>query len=165
MLFAQDPGAALWFLIGAAPICFYVAWSDLASMKIPNRAVLALVAVFAIVGALVLPLADYGWRWVHLGALLLFGMAANAAGAMGAGDAKFIAAAAPMVAPADALPVLVLLSGCVLVAVAAHRLARATALRRLAPQWESWSSGRRFPMGFPLAGTLALYLALAAAGV
>ena len=163
-MLALDPTAALWFLLGAAPICFWVAWSDLSSMRIPNKAVLALTGVFAIVGLFVLPLPEYGFRWLQLAGVLLLGMVFNAAGAMGAGDAKFIAAAAPMVAPADATSVLVLLSACLLTGYASHRIARATALRRMVPDWQSWTSGNRFPMGFPLAATLVLYLGLAAAG-
>lgn len=156
------PAAAAWLLAGALPVCLWVAWSDLARMKIPNKAVMALVLVFALIGALTLPLADWGWRWTHLGVMLLAGMALNAAGAMGAGDAKFIAAAAPFIALSDAGILLALLAGTFLAAYAVHRIARATALRRLAPNWQSWEAGRRFPMGFPLAATLCLYLARAA---
>jgi prepilin peptidase CpaA len=43
-----------------------------------------------------------------------------------------------------------------------HRLARISPLRRLAPDWASWHSGRRFPMGLALGPALALYLGLAA---
>ncbi len=41
---------ALWFLPFVLPIALWVAWSDMKFMKIPNKAVLALVAVFAVVG-------------------------------------------------------------------------------------------------------------------
>ena len=44
------PSTALWFLPFALPICLWVMWSDLKAMKIPNMAVMALVAVFVIVG-------------------------------------------------------------------------------------------------------------------
>ena len=29
--------SALWFLPFVLPICFYVAWSDMRAMRIPNR--------------------------------------------------------------------------------------------------------------------------------
>ena len=48
----------------------------------------------------------------------------------------------------------------VLAAVITHRVARATALRDLAPDWESWHRGWDFPMGLSLGATLAAYLGL-----
>ncbi len=92
---------ALWFLPFALPICLWVAWSDLKFMKIPNKAVLALVAVFAVVGFIALGWPDWGWRWLHLLVILIIGFALNIIGAIGAGDAKFAAAMAPFVALAD----------------------------------------------------------------
>lgn len=154
--------AARWFLPFVLPICFYVAFTDLRSMKITNKAVGALVIVFAIGGALLYPLDAYLWRWLHLVVVLVAGVALNAAGALGAGDAKFMAAAAPFVALADLSAVLMLLAAAMLSGYVAHRLARMSPLRRLAPHWESWEAGKRFPMGFPLGAALATYLGLVA---
>lgn len=158
---------ALLLMLGALPIGCWVAVSDLSRMRIPNAAVLALAAAFAILGLAALPLegwtlADWGWRWANLLVVLLAGMALNAGKAVGAGDAKFAAAAAPFVAPSDAPEVAFLLAAALLVAWAGHRLARATVGPALAPSWRSWSSGKRFPMGVALAGALVAYLALAA---
>ena len=161
--FAATP--ALWLLIATAPICAWVAWSDLARLKIPNVAVLALVVVFAVLGLLAMSPAEWAWRWAHLAVILVVGMAMNAIGAMGAGDAKFLAAAAPFVALADLALVGFILAGSFLAAFVLHRVARATPLRRLAPGWASWQSGKRFPMGVPLGATLVIYLALAATRV
>ena len=88
---------ALIFLPFVLPICFHVAFTDLRDMRITNQAVILLVVVFALVGPFVMPLPDYGWRWLYLVIALVVGMVLNAAGAMGAGDAKFIAAAAPFI--------------------------------------------------------------------
>ena len=154
--------AAAWLLTFALPICLYVAWSDLARMRIPNPANLALVAVFAVIGAVVLPAEEYLWRWLHLAVVLGLGMAFNAAGMSGAGDAKFAAAAAPFVAATDLRLLLALLAGCLLAGYVTHRLAMHSPLRRAAAGWESWRSGPRFPMGFPLAAALGLYLFAAA---
>jgi len=41
-----------------------------------------------------------------------------------------------------------------------HRIAKNSPIRKLVPNWESWTSGNRFPMGFPLAMTLVFYLIL-----
>ncbi|PJE32486.1 Type IV leader peptidase family protein [Pseudooceanicola marinus] len=154
------------------PLCAHVTWTDLSAMRIANRAVVALVLVFVLIGPLVMPLDAYGWRLVTMVVTLGITMLFYAGGAMGGGDAKFIPAAAPFVAPPDLLYVLILFCALLLTGFATHRLARATALRRLAPGWQSWEArsaeGTKarwlrapFPMGFPLAGTLAFYLILA----
>lgn len=143
------------------PICAHVAWTDLSAMRISNKAVLALGAIFLLLGPFLYPLDTYGWRVVTLLAVLAAGVAANAAGLMGAGDAKFIAAASPLLEPADLQRLLVLFCAVLLAAFATHRLARVTPLRRLVPHWQSWKEKRKFPMGFPLGATLAGYLLLA----
>lgn len=164
-MFALPPSAALWFLLPAAPICMWAAWSDLATMKIPNRAVLALVGVFAVVGLIVLPLPDYGWRWVALAVVLVAGFLLSSLGLLGAGDAKFAAAMAPFVALPDAGRFLMLLAAVTLAAYVLHRIARAMpAVRDRTPDWVSWTRGRQFPMGLALGPALIFYLALAALG-
>lgn len=155
--------AALWFLPFVVPICFYVAWTDLAFMKITNKAVLTLGAVYVLVGPFVLPdLVSYIWGYAYFAVALAAGMALNAVRVMGAGDSKFIAFAAPYVAPADAMVVMLLLAGVMIAALISHRIVRASKLRDLAPDWKSWARDGRFPMGLALGPTLALYLCLAA---
>nr|WP_245218895.1 prepilin peptidase [Rubellimicrobium aerolatum] len=151
------------------PVAAWAAWSDLARMTIPNRAVLALIAVFAAGGLLLTALgawslADWAGRAAHLPVVLLVGLALHAAGQAGAGDAKLAAVAAPFVAAGDLGAVLRLLLTVLLVAWALHRLARRTVGPRLAPGWASWAPGPRFPMGIVLSATLVAYLALAALG-
>ncbi len=153
---------ALWFLPFVLPVCLYITWTDLSKMKIPNKANIALLGIFVVIGPLALPFEGYLWRFVHAAIVLAIGFTANAAGAMGGGDAKFLAAAAPFIAYDDLGLVLVLVSLAMLAAVAAHRLARHTALRNLAPGWKSWDKNRRFPMGLPFGWSLCLYLGLGA---
>lgn len=162
MSFDLPAQAALWFLPFVLPVCLWVAWSDLRTMKIPNTAVLSLVAIYLVIGLIALPLADFGWRLTHLAALLAAGIVANAAGLMGAGDAKFIAAAGPFVALADAAKVALLLAVMLVAGLIVHRIARASPLRGLAPGWASWQAKGKFPMGLALGPTLAIYLGLAA---
>lgn len=152
--------AAAWFLVAALPISIYVAWSDLRSMKIPNVAVYALVGAFAVLGLIALPSFElYLWQWAHLPVMLIIGMVLNAAGAMGAGDAKFIAAAAPMIGLGDMNLLIPALAASVLVGFTLHRIGKHTRLRNLAPGWDSWDQdNKRFPMGFPLGMTLVAYL-------
>ncbi|WP_368344306.1 prepilin peptidase [Pelagovum sp. HNIBRBA483] len=151
---------ALWFLPVVLPLSFYTAYTDLSTMKIRNHAVVALVIGFAVLGLFALPFEDYLWRWSHLAVVLVIGIGLNAIGAIGAGDAKFAAAAAPFIALADVRPLLYLFAGCLITGYLAHRLIRGSPLRKLAPEWESWSAGRRFPMGLPLGMTLSLYCLL-----
>ncbi len=154
--------AALWFLPFVLPLCLYVAFTDLREMRITNQAVLALVAVFLVVGLIALPLPVYGQRLVQMVVVLVLGVLLNMGGAMGAGDAKFIAAAAPFIAPGDLRLVLAIFAANLLAAFVTHRIVKNTPLRRMAPDWKSWTMGRKFPMGFSLGGTLALYLILGA---
>ena len=154
--------AAFWFLPFVLPICFYVAFTDLREMRITNQAVLLLAAVFILVGLFLLPLPVYGTRLLQMGAILVIGIVLNAAGAVGAGDAKFAAAAAPFIAVGDLRLLLAIFAANLLAAFATHRLAKYTPLRRIAPGWKSWDMGWKFPMGLSLGGTLAIYLILGA---
>lgn len=152
--------SALVLAIPALPIAFYTCWSDLRGMRIPNKTVILLAAAFVVLGLFLLPFETYLWRLSHLLVMLAIGIFIHAAGLVGAGDAKFVAAAAPYVALGDLRFVIALFAANVLAAFITHRLAKNTALRRLAPDWESWTRGRDFPMGFALAGTLSIYLIL-----
>ncbi len=164
MLLLHMPStAAAWLLPAAVPIGLWVAWNDMAFMKIPNRAVIALVMVFVCIGPLVLPLEEFAWRWMHLALVLIAGFLASTGGLMGAGDAKFAAAMAPFVAGGDIAFFCYLFAAVLLAAFVSHRTCRAfPTLRRMAPGWESWNR-RDFPMGLALGGALILYLALAVA--
>ncbi len=157
--------AALAFLPAVVPICIWVAWSDLARMKIPNKAVIALVIAFLAIGFFVFPATEVLWRLVNLAVVLAVTFLLSTARLLGAGDAKFAAAMAPYVAVSDITFLIAIFVVTVLLGFASHRLARATpALRNMAPNWESWERTRDFPLGYPLAATLILYLGLIAIG-
>ncbi len=160
---ALSAQAALWFLPFLVPLCLYVAYTDLAEMRITNPTVLTMAAVFVVLGVFLFPFDLYLWHLAHLGIVLVVCIVLNAAGVMGAGDAKFLAAAAPYVALGDVRLLMALFAAVLLAAYAAHRIAKYTPLHRMAPDWHSWNQkGRKFPMGFALGPTLAIYLALAA---
>ncbi len=129
-------------------------------MKITNGANILLAAVFVVVGLIALPFDLYLWRLASLGIVLVVGFILNAAGAMGAGDSKFAAAAAPFIALGDLRLLMFLFMAALLASVATHRTIKHTPLRRLAPHWTSWEQGKKFPMGLALGATLALYLGL-----
>ncbi|AXI41591.1 prepilin peptidase [Sulfitobacter sp. SK011] len=154
--------SALWFLPFVLPICFYVMFTDMAQMRITNQAVVVLALVFVVVGLFVLPFNTYLWRLLGLVTVLVIGVVLNAAGVMGAGDSKFLAAGAPFVALGDLRMLMALFMAVTLASVATHRLAKHSPLRRLAPDWASWSQAKKFPMGLALGATLAVYLILGA---
>ncbi len=159
---ALSAATAWWFIPFVVPLCLYVAYTDLARMKITNKTVLALGAVYLVLGPFALPsLEIYLWGFAKFGLVLLVGMLLNAIKVMGAGDAKFLAFAAPYVMTPDAPLVFLLFAVVLLAALVTHRAARATGLRNLAPDWVSWDAGKRFPLGLALGPTLALYLCLA----
>lgn len=156
-------GAAWWLLPPVLPVALWTAWSDVKFMRIPNLAVLTLVAVWAVFGLIALPAEIWAWRWLSLVVVLAAGFALSLAGLIGAGDAKFAAAMAPFVAVADLRLFLPLLAAVLLAAFATHRfLARVPAFRTRTADWESWRR-KDFPMGLALAGSLVFYLAMAAA--
>lgn len=150
------------FLVICLPLGAWVAWSDLKTMKIPNKAVIALLAIYAVVGILVFPLETWLWHWLNFAVVLAIGFILNAVANVGAGDAKFAAAAAPFFFAAHLPIILPLFAAFLLGAFATHRLLRAIpAVRRATPDWVSWSR-KDFPMGLALVGTFITYLALLA---
>lgn len=160
-MFALPASAAMWLLIAALPISIFVAWNDMRAMKIPNLAVLALMLGFAVLGLIAFPFEQYLWQCSHFLVVLVIGFVLNIIGVFGAGDAKF-AAAAPYIMLADLQVLAWVFTVCVVAGFVTHRIAKHSPLRRLVPEWESWTSGRRFPMGLPLGMTLVTYLILAA---
>lgn len=154
--------AAVWFLPFVLPLCLYAAYTDLASMRITNPRVLALGAVFLIIGPIALPLETYLWHLLAMVVTLIIGIFLNAVGAMGAGDAKFIAAGVPFIALGDLRLMMALFMATLLAAAVTHRGVKYTPLRKLAPDWTSWDQTRKFPMGLALGPALAIYLILGA---
>lgn len=157
----QSAHAAQWLLLIAAPVSLYICWTDLKYMRIPNLAVLALIAGYAVIGALTLPMTVWAWSWLHFAVVLVIGFVLSLTGGFGAGDAKFAAAMAPFVALGDLRLFLVLLCAVSIAAFIAHRSFRAIpAMRRATPDWASWER-REFPFGLALGPGLIIYLALA----
>ena len=158
MMLQITSNEATWFLPFVLPIAIWVAFTDLKYMKIRNKAVLALIAVFVIVGAFTLPLADVGWRMLHLVVVLVITFLMSALGAIGAGDAKYVSAMAPFFVLGDVAWVFLNFALILILSFAAHRLVRKIPLvRRLTPDWESWEN-RQFPMGLALSVLIVSYL-------
>lgn len=157
------PFAAQMFLVPMVPLCLFVMWDDLAHLRIRNTVVLITLGSFVAVGLWVLPWTYVAVQLAIAAAVLVFTFGLFAAGVMGGGDAKYIAAIVPFIdwKPDWALAVILFCAstvGCLVL----HRVARALGAARLAPNWASWTSGKRFPLGFPLGVMMLVYLGIAA---
>lgn len=151
--------ADLLFFIALVPVCLIVAYNDLKYMKIPNWTVISMIVIFVVLGFIVLPLNVFLWRFAGLVVALIAGFILSAMKMMGAGDAKFMAAAALFVSPIDAGYVVIMLALMGPVALLLHRIAGGLFAAKMLPEWESWQRKREFPMGLPLTASLLIYLA------
>ena len=148
---------SLWFLLPIIPITVWVSWSDLSSMKIPNKAVLVTLFAYLAIGPVALPLNLWLWGWALGAGVLVAGFIATSVGLVGAGDSKFAAAMAPFFVGGDLRFILALFAGCLLAAFVTHRIfGRIPAFRRATAGWESWTH-KDFPMGLALSGTILFY--------
>lgn len=154
--------SAVWFLPAVTPIAIYIAWNDMRSLKITNVSVLALLGAYVVIGPFAFGPELFAWQLLHLPVTLVVCMALWALGLMGGGDAKMIAAMSPFFFVGDLLLILQIFAASLLGALALHSLFRFTALRRIAPDWKSWTAGRYFPKGLPLGMTLVFYLSVVA---
>lgn len=149
---------ALVFLPFVLPIALWVAWSDMARMKIPNKAVLAMAALWPLLGWLVFPWQLWLMGFAIMAVVLVAGFVGNAASLFGAGDAKFAAAMAGLFTAGDPMFIAALYAVCSIGAFVVHRALRAIpAVRNLTPDWKSWTHNK-FPMGLALAAMAVLYL-------
>ncbi len=156
------PTAALIFLALVLPITIWAAVSDLKRMKIPNKAVLTMAAIWPLVGWMLVPFDAWLWGFALMAIVLVLGYIAYATGTFGAGDAKYAAAMAPFFVGADYGWVMLLVASCLIGALITHRIMRAIpAIRRMTPDWESWTQRRYFPLGFALSGIVVFYLVAA----
>lgn len=154
--------AALWLLPFVTPIAIWAAWSDMKYMLIPNKAVMALVGVYAIVGFFVFPFEEWAWRWTHLFVILVIGFILNIIGIFGAGDAKFAAAMAPFIALQDWVSFMIIMGILIPVSLLTHRAAaKIPFILRRTEGWVSWARTSDFPFGLPLAAAIVTYLVVA----
>ena len=154
--------AARTFLVIMVPVWLYMAWYDMARLKILNGLVLFVICVFVLLGPIVLPWPIYVGQVIHAALVFVLVLVLYALGTMGGGDAKFIAAASPYFMRSDLPLVVILFTACALGAFVTHRLFLVFGIDRALPLWRSWRSGKRFPLGFALGGVVSAYLALSA---
>lgn len=154
---------ALILLVPVLPIAIWAATNDLKYMKIPNKAVLALAAVWPLLGWMaVATWSAWFWGFALMAIVLVAGYLLYTGGGFGAGDAKYAAAMAPVFVGADIVWLLLLIAGCLIGALIVHRIMRSIpAVRRMTPDWKSWTERRYFPLGFAMSGIVVFYLVAA----
>ena len=151
---------ALILLVPVLPIALWAAGNDLKRMKIPNVAVLALAAVWPALGWLAVETwSAWFWGFALFFGTFVAGFLLYTTGTFGAGDAKYAAAMAPIFVGAKIFHLLAIILACLIGALVLHRIARSIPfVRRMTPDWESWTQRRYFPLGLALSGIVVLYL-------
>ena len=154
---------ALILLVPVLPIAIWAATSDMKRMKIPNKAVLAMAAVWPLLGWLAVPTwTAWFWGFAIMAIVLVALYLMYTTGTFGAGDAKYGAAMSGMFVGTSITWLLLLIASCMVGAVIVHRFMRGIpAVRRMTPDWESWVQRRYFPFGLALSGIVVFYLVAA----
>ena len=155
-----EPTDAMILLVPVLPIAIWAAFSDLKRMKIPNASVLAMAAVWPLLGWFVVP--TWGlWFWGFglMAIVFVAGFLLYLTGTFGAGDAKFAAAMAGIFVGGNIGEILLIIFVCMVGALLLHRILRSLPfIRNATPDWESWTRRRYFPFGLALSAIVVFYL-------
>lgn len=155
-----EPSDAMILLVPVLPIAIWAALSDMKRMKIPNASVLAMAAVWPLLGWYVSPtLTVWAWGFALMAIVFVAGFLLYLTGTFGAGDAKFAAAMAGIFVGGNIAEILLIIFLCMVGALIVHRLLRSIPLvRNATPDWESWTKRRYFPFGLALSAIVIVYL-------
>lgn len=157
------PTGALILLVPVLPIAIWAALTDMKRMKIPNKSVLAMAAVWPALGWLAVPTwAAWFWGFAIMAIVLVALYLLYTTGTFGAGDAKYAASMAGIFVGTPIGFLLLLIASCMIGALILHRILRSIpAIRRATPDWESWEQRRYFPFGLALSLMVLVYLVAA----
>lgn len=164
---ALTPMQGLVFGLATLPITLWIIWTDVTDMKIKNQAVLAMIAVFVVAGLFLMPLPDYAWRFAHFAVALAICFLLHLTIGLGAGDAKYIAAAAMFVALPDLAEVAIIYFFWSVVLLVGMWIARrSSGIRAKHPDWVWIAEDRKgyVPFGLALAPTMSSYFLFGAMG-
>lgn len=154
-----EPKDALILLIPVLPIALWAAISDLKRMKIPNTSVLAMAAVWPLMGWLLVPMSAWLWGFALMAIVLVLGFLLYTTGTFGAGDAKYAAAMAGLFVGGNIGEILLIIFVSMVGALILHRILRSLPfIRNATPDWESWTRRRYFPFGLSLSAIVIFYL-------
>jgi prepilin peptidase CpaA len=157
------PTGALLLLVPVLPIAVWAAVSDMKRMKIPNKSVLAMAAVWPALGWLAVPTwAAWFWGFAIMAIVLVALYLLYTTGTFGAGDAKYAAAMSGIFVGTPIVFFLALVASSMIGALLLHRLMRGMpAIRGRTPDWISWEQKRYFPFGLALSMIVVFYLVAA----
>jgi prepilin peptidase CpaA len=157
------PTGALILMVPVLPIAIWAATSDLKRMKIPNKSVLAMAAVWPALGWLAVPTwSAWLWGFAIMAIVLVALYLLYTTGTFGAGDAKYAAAMSGIFVGAPIGFFLALVAASMIGALILHRIARGIpAIRRMTPDWISWEQRLYFPFGLALSMIVVFYLVAA----
>jgi prepilin peptidase CpaA len=155
-----SPTDAMILLVPVLPIAIWAALSDLKRMKIPNTSVLAMAAVWPLLGWYVAPaLTVWAWGFALMAIVFVAGFLMYLTGTFGAGDAKFAAAMAGIFVGGNIGEILLIIFVSMIGSLVVHRLLRSLPwVRNATPDWESWTKRRYFPFGLALSAIVIFYL-------
>jgi prepilin peptidase CpaA len=156
------PLGALILLVPVLPIAVWAAATDMRTFKIPNRAVIAMLAVWPVLGWLAVPTwTAWFWGFAILAVAFLIAYLAFAVAGFPGGDAKYAAAMSPIFVGADIVWLLSLIASSMVGALALHQImGRIPAIRSRTADWQSWGK-RIFPFGLALSMIVVFYLVAA----
>ncbi len=154
---------ALILLVPALPIAIWATLNDLKKLKIPNKAVLAMAAIWPLLGWLAVPTWT-AWFW-GLGFMAIGIALAYLAFALfnfPGGDGKYAAAISPFFVGADISYVLMLVLICMMGATLAFQVIRVLpGIRSVTTGWEGFKHWRIVPFGLALSAMAIYYLVAA----
>ena len=150
---------AMVLLVPVLPIAIWAAVSDMKRMKIPNVSVIAMAAIWPLIGWTLVPFSGWLWGLALMAIVFAVGFLIYLTGTFGAGDAKYSAAMAGMFVGGDIGQILLIILLCMFGALFLHRLLRSlSVVRNATPDWESWTQRRYFPFGLALSAIVVFYL-------
>ena len=154
-----EPNDAMILLVPVLPIAIWAAVSDLKRMKIPNTSVLAMAAIWPLIGWYLVGMTAWLWGFALMAIVFVLGFLLYLTGTFGAGDAKYSAAMAGMFVGGNIGEILLIIFVCMVGALFLHRLLRSLPfVRNATPGWESWERRRYFPFGLALSAIVVVYL-------
>ena len=154
-----EPNDAMILLVPVLPIAIWAAVSDLKRMKIPNTAVLAMAAVWPLLGWYLVGMNAWLWGFAIMAVVFVAGFLLYLTGTFGAGDAKYAAAMSGLFVGGSIGEILLIIFVCMVGSLILHRLLRSLPfVRNATPDWESWTRRRYFPFGLALSAIVVFYL-------
>lgn len=159
MIERLDSTDAIILMIPVLPLAVWAAVSDLKRMKIPNASVIAMAAIWPLIGWYLVPMETWLWGFALMAIVLVAGFLMYLTGTFGAGDAKFTAAIAAFFVGGNIGEILLITFVCMVGALFLHRLMRSLpVIRNATPDWVSWTRRRYFPFGMALSAIVIFYL-------